>query len=92
VAADAREGRVRARADQPAPACAAHLLGELADVACDVLLVSHGHFLRVLTATYVGEPPSFGGRLQIGAGTLSTLGREHGVPAIASWNLNPPPR
>ena len=69
---------------------AAQLIGELAAVAGDVLLVSHGHFLRVFAATWIGETPDFGGHLLIGAGSVSILGSEHGVCAIASWNLSAP--
>lgn len=71
-----------------AAARATQLLHELAGVTGNVLLVSHGHFLRVLTATYLGAAPAWGGHLAIGAGTVSILGNEHGVPAIASWNFS----
>jgi len=73
-----------------AAARAVMLIGELAASEGSVLLVSHGHFLRVLAATYVGAPPEFGGRFQIGAGSVSILGSEHGVPAITSWNATAP--
>jgi broad specificity phosphatase PhoE len=73
-----------------AAARARQLFDELAGEAGDVLLVSHGHFLRVLTATYLGAAPAWGGHLAIGAGTVSILGDEHRVPAIASWNLSAP--
>jgi probable phosphoglycerate mutase len=69
---------------------AKQLFAQLATIRGDVLLVSHGHFLRVLTATYVGEAPAWGAHLAIGAGSVSILGSEHGVPAIASWNLSAP--
>ena len=54
----------------------------------DVLLASHGHFLRIFTAIYLGEAAVFGSHFAIGAGSLSLLGSEHDVPAIASWNLS----
>lgn len=65
---------------------ARQLIAELANVTGDVLLASHGHFLRVFTATYLGEEPAFGGHFAISAGSVSVLGDEHGVPAIATWN------
>ncbi|MFC4498037.1 MULTISPECIES: histidine phosphatase family protein [Streptomyces] len=53
----------------------------------DVVLVAHGHFLRVLTARYLGLAPSAGAMFQLGTGTLSRLGTEHGRPVIAAWNV-----
>jgi broad specificity phosphatase PhoE len=73
-----------------AAARAQQLFDQLAGITGDVLLVSHGHFLRVLTATYVGEAAAWGAHLAIGAGTVSILGSEHDVAAIASWNLSAP--
>lgn len=56
----------------------------------DVVLVSHGHLLRVLTARYLGQDPADGRLFRLGTGTLSTLGTEHGYPVITTWNLPPP--
>ena len=53
----------------------------------DVVLVSHGHFLRVLTARWLGLGPSEGRLFRLGTGTLCTLGAEHGEPVIISWNV-----
>ncbi|GGX86395.1 histidine phosphatase family protein [Streptomyces minutiscleroticus] len=52
----------------------------------DVLLVAHGHFLRVLTARRLGLPPSAGKLFKLETGTLSRLSTEHGWPVIAEWN------
>lgn len=52
----------------------------------DGVLVAHGHFLRVLTARWLGLPPSAGALFALGTGTLSRLGREHGRPVISAWN------
>jgi broad specificity phosphatase PhoE len=52
----------------------------------DVALVAHGHLLRVLTATWLRQEPRFGASLLLDAGALCVLDREHGVPAIRSWN------
>ncbi|MGI5193504.1 histidine phosphatase family protein [Streptomyces sp. CA-288835] len=52
----------------------------------DVLLVAHGHFLRVLTARRLGLPPSEGRLFRLETGTLSRLSTEHGRPVIAEWN------
>jgi len=58
----------------------------------DVALVSHGHFLRVLTARWLRLEPADGRLFRLDTGTLSTLGTEHGEPVISSWNVPPPPR
>jgi broad specificity phosphatase PhoE len=52
----------------------------------DVLLVAHGHFLRVLTARRLGLPPSEGRLFRLETGTVSRLSTEHGWPVIAEWN------
>ena len=55
----------------------------------DVVLVAHGHVLRVLTARYLGLEPSAGRLFRLDTGTISTLGTEHDQPVIASWNASP---
>ncbi len=57
----------------------------------DVVLVAHGHILRVLTARWLGLEPAAGRLFRLDTGTFSILGTEHGVPVIASWNVPPPP-
>ncbi|MEU9974445.1 histidine phosphatase family protein [Streptomyces sp. NPDC051014] len=54
-----------------------------------VLLVAHGHFLRVLTARRLGLPPADGALFQLETGSLCRLGTEHGRPVIAGWNIRP---
>jgi broad specificity phosphatase PhoE len=53
----------------------------------DVVLVAHGHFLRVLTARYLGVPAANGRHFRLDTGTVSTLSREHDEPVISSWNV-----
>jgi broad specificity phosphatase PhoE len=55
----------------------------------DVVLVAHGHLLRVLTACWLGLEPASGRLFKLNTGTLSTLGTEHGEPVIATWNVPP---
>ena len=52
----------------------------------DVLLFSHGHFLRVLGARWVGLPPVGGRMLALGAGAVSALGWERETPVVSRWN------
>jgi broad specificity phosphatase PhoE len=61
----------------------------LADTEGVVVLVAHGHFLRVLTARRLGLPPSGGALFQLATGTVCRLGTEHGRPVIAGWNVRP---
>jgi probable phosphoglycerate mutase len=55
----------------------------------DVVLVSHGHLLRVLTARWLRLAPDGGRLFRLGTGTLCTLGTEHDEPVITSWNVPP---
>ncbi|MCL8013214.1 histidine phosphatase family protein [Streptomyces sp. AS02] len=55
----------------------------------DVMLVAHGHFLRVLTARRLGLPAADGALFQLATGALCRLGTEHGRPVIAEWNVRP---
>ncbi|GAB3174087.1 histidine phosphatase family protein [Streptomyces incanus] len=55
----------------------------------DVLLVAHGHLLRVLTARRLGLPPADGRLFRLETGTLSRLSLEHGSPVVAEWNIRP---
>ncbi|GAA2650869.1 histidine phosphatase family protein [Nonomuraea recticatena] len=51
-----------------------------------VALVAHGHFLRVLTARWLGLPPQNGRFFRLDTGTYSRLGFEHAEPVILNWN------
>ncbi len=55
----------------------------------DVVLVSHAHLLRVLTARWLQLTPAEGRLFRLETGTLSTLGTEHGKPVVTSWNVPP---
>ncbi|MCF3106069.1 histidine phosphatase family protein [Streptomyces roseoverticillatus] len=53
----------------------------------DVVLVAHGHFLRVLTARRLGLPPAAGALFRLDTATVSRIGTEHGRPALVAWNV-----
>ncbi|MFJ4466217.1 histidine phosphatase family protein [Streptomyces sp. NPDC089424] len=74
---------VGARADR----VLARIGGALTDG--DVVLVAHGHFLRVLAARRLGLPPADGRLFQLATGTVSRLSTEHGRPVVAEWNARP---
>jgi probable phosphoglycerate mutase len=94
-----RDGVIRGDADHPGETIeqVAHRVGRvlarvvplLADG--DVVLVAHGHVLRVLTACYLRLPPVDGRLFRLDTGTVSTLGAEHAEPVIMSWNVPPVP-
>jgi len=55
----------------------------------DVALFAHGHYLRILAATYLRQDPRFGAHLLLDAGAVCVLEHERGVPAVRSWNETP---
>jgi len=56
----------------------------------DVVLVAHGHVLRILAARWLGLPPSEGRLLALGTATVSVLGTEHETSVLVRWNLPNP--
>lgn len=55
----------------------------------DVVLVAHGHSLRVATARWLGQEPSAGALYRLDTATISTLGFEHEQPVLTRWNAPP---
>jgi broad specificity phosphatase PhoE len=51
----------------------------------NVLIVAHGHLLRVLGSRWITEPPSHGARLSLDTGSICVLGQERGVRSIWRW-------
>jgi probable phosphoglycerate mutase len=56
----------------------------------DVVLVAHGHLLRVLAARWIEQPPEHGSRLKLDTASVSRLGFEHDVRVLTAWNQLPP--
>ena len=52
----------------------------------DVLVFSHGHFLRVLAARWIEAPPLTASRLELSTATISELGWEAERRVIEIWN------
>jgi probable phosphoglycerate mutase len=53
----------------------------------DVVLIAHGHVLRVLTARWLGLAPEAGSLFALPAGSYGVLGREHSRPVLTGWGL-----
>jgi broad specificity phosphatase PhoE len=72
--------QVGARADR--------VIRRVREVQGDVLIFSSGHFLRVLTARWLGLEPAAGALLVLDTASLSALSYEHdrSQPAITLWN------
>ena len=50
------------------------------------LLVSHGHFLRVLAARWIEQSSALGAHLDLEPARPCVLGNDRGVPWIHRWN------
>jgi broad specificity phosphatase PhoE len=66
-----------------------HMVSVLHKSDGDCVLFAHGHILRVIAARWVGQPVTFGARLALSTGTLSTLGFEREIQVISEWNRAP---
>ena len=53
----------------------------------DVVLVAHGHVLRILSARWLGLEPRAGSLLALPAGSYGVLGHEHARPVLTGWGL-----
>jgi broad specificity phosphatase PhoE len=83
-----RDGCPGGEAPDQVGARADRVIARLHAVGGDVLLFSSGHFLRVLTARWLGLDVAAGAYFVLGTASLSTLGYEHDrtEPAIRLWN------
>lgn len=55
----------------------------------DVILVAHGHYLRILASVFLRMAPRFGQAITLDAGAVSVLGYYREAPAILVWNHVP---
>ncbi|MCA0000021.1 MULTISPECIES: histidine phosphatase family protein [unclassified Mesorhizobium] len=71
---------VGARADR--------IIDRLREANADMLIFSSAHFLRVLTARWLGLPPQDGALFVLDTASISVLGYEHdlGEPVVRKWN------
>lgn len=52
-----------------------------------VVVVGHGHALRVLTARWLGLEPAAGALFRLDTAALGVLGYEHARPVLRGWNI-----
>lgn len=52
----------------------------------NVVVVAHGHSLRILGSVFLQTVPRLGAKLILDAGAVSMLGYYHGNPCIQVWN------
>ena len=62
------------------------VIASLLPIGGDVLLFSHGHFLRVLAARWIETEPVTASRLELWTATISELGWEQDRRVIEAWN------
>jgi broad specificity phosphatase PhoE len=55
----------------------------------NVVLVAHGHVLRVLAARWLGLGPDAGAYFGLDTASFSALGFEHGLRVVRHWNVLP---
>jgi broad specificity phosphatase PhoE len=72
--------QVGARADR--------VVARLRQAAGNVLVFSHGHFLRVLAIRWLGLAPSAGRHLYLGTAGMGVLGDERETPVLGAWNFS----
>jgi len=74
--------QVRSRVDR-----ALTMLAPGPDDDTTVVVIAHGHVLRVMAARWVGLPVAGGALLALDAGSRSELGYEHATRVVVRWNL-----
>jgi broad specificity phosphatase PhoE len=68
----------------------ARVLRRAAEVDGDVLVVAHGHVLRVLAARWLGLDPRAGRLLALDPASMSVLDHEREQRVLRSWNVRAP--
>jgi broad specificity phosphatase PhoE len=68
-----------------------HVIARVRDTAGDVVAFSHGHFLRLLAARWMGLDAADGALLALNTATVSVLGWEREQAVVRRWNVQPTP-
>ncbi len=82
------EGVLNGESVDDVAARGARVLQRVKEIKGNVLLVAHGHFLRILTTVWLDLAPIEGRRLELSPAALSVLSEERGYAAIERWNDN----
>ncbi|GAA4691607.1 putative phosphoglycerate mutase [Promicromonospora umidemergens] len=82
-----RAARMVARAEESLTGRAGPAGPAGSDGGGDVLLVAHGHLLRVLVTVWLGVDPRLGSRFELGTAAVCLLGYGHNLRTIEGWNL-----
>jgi len=83
-----RDGSPNGESAEHAGMRAQSVIARALDASGDAALFAHGHILRILTACWLGLPPTDGRLFALGTATVSTLGYERETRVITSWNLS----
>lgn len=62
-------------------------IGRIRGMGEDVLVVAHGHFLRIFAARWCGLPPIVGRHIAFATASYSVLGWKREDPLIERWNV-----
>jgi len=62
------------------------VLEQLRPVKGNCLVFSHGHFLRILAARWIGLEPAVGRLFSLDPASISILGYERSTPVVRLWN------
>ncbi|MGH7172664.1 MAG: histidine phosphatase family protein [Gemmataceae bacterium] len=83
-----RDGCPGGESPEAVAARADRVVARLREIASDVIVFSHGHFLRVLGARWLGKPVLSARFLLLTTASLSILGYEHNAdePVLRLWN------
>jgi probable phosphoglycerate mutase len=81
-----RDGAPGGETAEEVAARADRVLARAIDAGGVVALFSHGHFLRVLGARWIGQPTTAGAWLGLDTATISCLGHEREQRVLRVWN------
>jgi broad specificity phosphatase PhoE len=81
-----RDGAPGGESAEQVAARADRVLARATEAGGVVALFSHGHFLRVLGARWIGQPAQAGAWLGLDTATLSCLGHEREQRVLRVWN------
>jgi probable phosphoglycerate mutase len=85
-----RDGVVGGESLSAVAARAERVISRARAVDGDVLLLAHGHILRIVTAVWLELPAENGERFTLNAAGVGVLGYEHDWTSLQRWNIEAP--